>query len=307
MLATLTEERFSDPAWIYERKLDGERCLAFRRGTLVRLMSRNRLRIDNHYPEVAEALAARLSLDCILDGEIVAFDGNRPSFSRLQRRMQLRDPEAARRTGVTVYYYVFDLLYVGGLDLTAASLRHRKATLRRLMTYGGPLRYSAHRNRQGEEFWRRSCAEGWEGIIAKRGDSPYEHRRSRSWLKFKCVNAQEFVIGGFTEPKGSRSGFGALLVGYYEGERLVYAGKVGTGFDTALLGTLATMLRRLEYADPPFAEGVLPRKGVHWVHPELVAQIGFAEWTHDGHLRHPRFLGLRDDKAAREVVRERPQ
>jgi bifunctional non-homologous end joining protein LigD len=307
MLATLTEKRFSDPAWLYERKLDGERCLAFRKGTLIRLMSRNQLRIDNHYPEVAEALAAQEPGDCILDGEIVAFEGNRPSFSRLQRRMQLRDPEAARRTGVPVYFYLFDVLHVGGLDVTAVELRHRKAILRRLLTYGDPLRYTAHRIREGEAFWRQSCDKGWEGVIAKRADSPYEPRRSLNWLKFKCVNVQEFVIGGYTDPKGSRTGFGALLVGHFEGDRLVYAGKVGTGFDTSLLAALSKQLARLKRADPPFGEGVLPRKGVHWVHPELVAQIGFSEWTPDGRLRHPRFLGVREDKPAREVVRERPQ
>ena len=307
MLATLTERRFSDPGWIYERKLDGERCLAFRQGGLVRLMSRNQLRIDNHYPEVAEALAAQEPNDFILDGEIVAFEGDRPSFARLQRRMQLRDPEAARRSGVVVYFYLFDVLHVQGLDVTAVELRHRKAILRRLLSYGGPLRFTTHRNRDGEAYWREACGKGWEGVIAKRADSVYVHRRSPNWLKFKCVNEQEFVIGGYTDPKGSRAGFGALLIGYYEGDRLVYAGKVGTGFDGSLLSSLSRELARLERKDPPFDDGVIPRKGVHWVHPEVVGQIGFSEWTRDGQLRHPRFMGLREDKPARDVVRERPQ
>jgi bifunctional non-homologous end joining protein LigD len=307
MLATLTEKRFSDPAWIYERKLDGERCLAFRERRTVRLMSRNQLRIDNHYPEVADAVAAQEPADFIVDGEIVAFEGGRPSFARLQRRMQLRDPEAARRTGVAVYFYVFDVLHVRGHDVTTLELRHRKAILRQLLSYRGPLRFTSHRTRDGETLLQEVCGKGWEGVIAKRADSLYEHRRSPNWLKFKCVNEQEFVIGGYTDPKGSRTRFGALLIGYYEDDRLVYAGKVGTGFDSSLLGSLARKLARLERRDPPFDLGVLPRKGAHWVQPELVCQVGFSEWTRDGQLRHPRFLGLREDKPAREVVREHPQ
>jgi DNA ligase D-like protein (predicted ligase) len=307
MLATLTEKRFSDPAWLYERKLDGERCLAFREGRAVGLMSRNQLRIDNHYPEVAEALVVQPRSRFIVDGEIVAFDRGRPSFARLQRRMQLRDPEAARRTGVAVYFYVFDVLHAQGFDVTRVELRHRKAILRNLLSYGGPLRFTTHRVRAGEALLQKACGEGWEGVIAKRADSPYVHRRSPDWLKFKCVNEQEFVIGGFTDPKGSRTGFGALLIGYYEGGRLAYAGKVGTGFDDVLLGFLSKELSRLERKEPPFDDGPLPRKGVHWVEPELVCEIGFAEWTRDGQLRHPRFLGLREDKSPGDVVRERPQ
>lgn len=307
MLATLTDKRFSDPAWLYERKLDGERCLAFRTKNMVRLMSRNQLRIDNHYPEVAEAVAAQESGDFIVDGEIVALEGGRPSFARLQRCMQLRDPEAARRTGVPVYYYLFDVVHVHGYDVTALEVRHRKAILRELLSYGGALRFTTHRNRAGVAFWEDMCRKGWEGVIAKRADSPYEHRRSTNWLKFKCVNEQEFVIGGYTDPKGSRTGFGALLIGHYEGDRFVYAGKVGTGFDTATLASLSERVVRLERKDPPFDAGRLPWKGAHWVEPELVAQIGFSEWTPYGQLRHPRYLGLREDKAARGVVRGDPQ
>jgi bifunctional non-homologous end joining protein LigD len=307
MLATLTEKRFSDPAWIYERKFDGERCLAFREPKAVRLMSRNQLRIESHYPEVAEAFEAQDPLSFIVDGEIVAFEGNRPSFARLQRRMQLRDPEVARRTGVAVFFYLFDVLHVGDFDVTGVELRHRKALLKRLLSYGGPLRFTQHRNRDGDVLLDDACASGWEGVIAKRADSVYEHRRSPNWLKFKCVNEQEFVIGGYTDPKGSRTGFGALLVGYYEDGRLRYAGKVGTGFDTMLLGSLRRQLAALEQGEPPFDEPMLPREAVHWARPELVCQVGFSEWTQDGRLRHPRFLGLREDKSARDVVRERPQ
>ena len=306
MLATLTERRFSDPAWIFEPKLDGERCLAFRTGKRVRLLSRTRQDIGSSYPELVESLAAQDAPDFVVDGEIVAFDGNRTSFARLQRRMHVRNPEAARRTGVTVFFYLFDVLHAAGRDLTGLELRHRKRVLRRLLSFRDPLRLTTYRNAQGERYYREACERGWEGIIAKRAAAPYVHRRSPDWLKFKCVNEQEFVIGGYTEPKGSRKGLGALLVGHYEDARLAYAGRVGTGFDEQMLDRLSRRLFGIERPTPPFEKGVLPRKDVHWVEPELVAQIGFTEWTPDGHLRHPRFRGLRTDKRPREVVRERP-
>jgi bifunctional non-homologous end joining protein LigD len=308
MLAVLTERRFSDPGWIFEPKFDGERCLAFRKGSDVRLLSRNRKRLDDHYPELAEAMAAQEADDFVVDGEIVAFEGNRTSFARLQRRMQVRDPQAARATGVAVYFYLFDVLHVNGFDVTALALRDRKAVLRGLFSFRDPLRFTAHRNADGEAYWREACRKGWEGVIAKRADTPYERGRSGDWLKFKCVNEQEFVIGGFTDPKASRRGFGALLLGYHRDGDLVFAGKVGTGFDDRLLERLRRRLGSIERERPPFSAGRgLPSGGVHWVRPELVAQIGFTEWTGDGQLRHPRFLGLRDDKRPADVVRERPR
>ena len=170
-----------------------------------------------------------------------------------------------------------------------------------------PLRLTAHRNREGEKYFREACRRRWEGVIAKRAASRYVSRRTRDWLKFKCVNEQEFVIGGYTDPQGTRIGFGALLVGYYEHGRLMYAGKVGTGYDRSMLLDLSRQLRALERPSPPFASDELPRRNVHWVQPELVAQIGFTEVTRGGKLRHPRFVGLRRDKDPREVVLERPQ
>ncbi len=306
MLATLTDLRFSDPEWIFERKLDGVRCLAFRRGSAVRLLSRNRESADSSYPEVVDALCALPGPDFVVDGEVVAFEGNRTSFERLQRRIHVRDPERARRTGVEVFLYVFDVLHAGTFDCTRLPLRHRKAILRRLIRTGGPLRITPYRNAEGEAYYDEACRRGWEGLIAKRVDSTYGGRRSPDWLKFKCVNEQELVIGGYTDPKGSRTGFGALLLGYQEGGTLVYAGKVGTGFDRSLLGELTRRLRSLERDTTPFGRGRVPRADVHWVEPELVGQVGFAEWTDDGQLRHPRFLGLREDKPAAEVIRERP-
>jgi bifunctional non-homologous end joining protein LigD len=306
MRATLTDRRFSDPEWIYERKLDGVRCMVFRQGREVRMMSRNRLAVDAAYPELKEAFADQAGGEFVVDGEIVAFEGNQTSFARLQRRMKLRDPEQARRTGVRVFFYAFDVPHAAGYDLTGLELRHRKAVLRGLLGFEGGIRYTTHRNANGEAYWEQACSKGWEGVIAKRATSTYQQSRSGDWLKFKCVNEQEFVIGGFTDPKGSRQTLGALLIGHYRGDDLVYAGKVGTGFNDETLADLGKRLRSLERKDPPFARDVLPRLGVHWVQPELVAQIGFTEWTRDGQLRHPRFLGLRWDKPAREVIRERP-
>lgn len=305
MLATLTRDYFSDPDWVFERKLDGERCLAFREGKELRLLSRNRKELNDTYPEMVEALRKQKAGDFIVDGEIVTFEGAVTSFSRLQQRMQLRDPEEALQSGVPVFYYIFDLLYLDGHDTTQVPLRHRKALLKRALRFKDPLRYTAHRNAEGEAYHREACRKGWEGVIAKRADSPYSHSRSCHWLKFKCVNEQEFVVGGYTDPKGSRIGFGALLIGCYEGEDLVYAGQVGTGYDDDTLRRLKKRLSSIERQSSPFAGHGVPTRGVHWVEPKLVAQVGFTEWTEDGKLRHPRFLGLRRDKKPQEVVRER--
>jgi DNA ligase D-like protein (predicted ligase) len=307
MLATLTDRRFSDPNWIFETKLDGERCLAFKRGSTVRLLSRNQQLLNNTYPEVVEALERAGTHDVVIDGEIVAFEGKRTSFEKLQGRIGIKDPDAARRSGIPVFYYVFDLVHVDGNDIARVALTLRKGLLRKALNFRGAVRFETHRNAEGEAFYREACSEGLEGVIAKRRDSEYSPgKRSPDWLKFKCVNEQEFVIGGFTDPAGSRVGLGALLVGYYERGKLRYAGKVGTGFDTPTLISLRRKLDARQTSRSPFADEV-KEKGAHWVKPELVAQIGFSEWTRDGKLRHPRFLGLRTDKAANEVVRERPQ
>ncbi|HEY2705021.1 MAG TPA: non-homologous end-joining DNA ligase [Candidatus Dormibacteraeota bacterium] len=305
MLATLTQRRFSSPDWIFERKLDGERCLGFLSDAGVRLLSRNRRRLDGTYPEIAGALAAATEHELVVDGEVVAFEGDRTSFARLQRRIGISDPALARRSGVAVTYFLFDVLHLDGHDVTGVPLRHRKSLLRRALTFGSPLRFTVHRDRDGERFVEEACRRGWEGLVAKRADSPYVAGRSRDWLKLKCSNRQEMVVGGFTDPRGSRVGFGALLLGHHDGGRLVYAGKVGTGYDTATLGELRSRLDALEQPQNPFAGAAGRQAGVHWVRPELVAEVEFTEWTGDGRLRHPRFVGLRDDKPAAEVVRER--
>ena len=293
---------------IDEIEEDGERCLAFRSGQQLRLMTRNRQQVTSTYPEIADALRAQEASDFIVDGEVVAFAGDRTSFSRLQRRLGVRDPGPALCAEVPVFLYVFDVLWADGRDLRPVLLRERKRLLRGLLSYRDPLRYTEHRDTDGEVYWREACAKGWEGIIAKRADSPYRPGRTRDWLKFKCVNGQEFVIGGYTDPRGSRTGFGALLLGYYDRDgKLRYAGKVGTGFDRRTLTSLHAALAALEQPEPSF-EPVrgLPRSAVHWVEPRLVAQVGFTEWTADGQLRHPRFQGLRRDKDPANVVRESP-
>ena len=305
MKAVLSDRPFSDPDWVFERKLDGERCGALRRAGQVRLLSRTGRRLNAAYPDLVDALSIG-GPDLLLDGEIVAFAGGRTSFARLQQRMQITDPERARRSPVIVYYYLFDILELGGRDVRPLPLLERKARLRQAVEFRGPLRYTSYRRGDGETAFRSACQRGWEGVIAKRAHSPYVAARSRDWLKLKCAHGQELVIGGWTAPKGSRQRLGALLVGYYEGGRLHYAGKVGTGFDQRTLQRLGDELERRERASSPFQSGSPPR-AARWAEPELVAEIGFAEWTRDGKLRQPRYLGLRDDKPAREVVRERPQ
>jgi bifunctional non-homologous end joining protein LigD len=299
MKAVLTDEPFDDPGWIFERKLDGIRCMAHREGGgPVRLVSRTDKDMTGQFPEVTAALEGQPCGDFVVDGELVAFQDGITSFSRLQRRARER---------VSVFLYVFDILRLEGRDVRDLPLRERKALLRGSLKFGGRVRYSRHRNEHGTKLFREACSQGLEGLIAKRADSPYRSAaRSRDWLKLKCHFEQELVIGGFTAPQGSRTDFGALLVGYQEDARLRYAGKVGTGFDRGTLETLGRRLRELERDDPPFADVHPIPRGTHWVEPELVAQIGFSEWTRDGRLRHPRYLGLRDDKPAGEVVRERP-
>jgi bifunctional non-homologous end joining protein LigD len=296
MKAVLTDERFSDPDWIFERKLDGIRCLAFKDDERVRLRSRNDLSLNGRFPEIVRALEEDPVTDVVLDGEIVAFDGAQTSFARLQQRGERPAP---------VFFYVFDILRFAGEDVTAQPLRARKALLRRALVFDDPIRMSVHRNGDGEAFFAEACRKGWEGLIAKRADAPYTHGRSRDWLKFKCSAEQELVVGGYTAPRGSRTDLGALLLGYYGQGGLRYAGKVGTGFTQATLRDLAGKLTPLRRDTSPFADEVRER-GATWVEPRLVAQVGFTEWTRDGKLRHPRFLGLREDKAGGEVVREAP-
>src|SRR4051812_21245097 len=280
MKAVLTDERFSDPGWIFERKLDGVRCVATKQDGRVRLRSRNDLDLAGRFPEIAAGLERDGVGDVVLDGEVVAFEGSQTSFAALQQRGKRPTP---------VFYYVFDVLELNGEDVTGRPLTERKKLLRSALAFDDPIRLTAYRRDDGEAFYAEACEKGWEGLIAKRADSPYKHGRSRDWLKFKCSAEQELVIGGFTAPKGSRTDLGALLLGYYEDGNLRYAGKVGTGFTQATLRDLTERLTPLRRDSSPFADEVRERTA-SWVQPELVAQIGFSEWTRDGRLRHPRFL-----------------
>jgi ATP-dependent DNA ligase len=274
MAATLTQERFAGPDWVFERKFDGIRLLAYKRGAVVELYSRNRL--PQHLPRVADAVAALPVDDVILDGE-VTWDG---------------------QSG----YHVFDILWLNGRAVTALPLEERRALLDAL-PLAPPLRRVERLDDPSP--WERARREGWEGVIAKRRGSPYEHRRSKHWLKMKCEASQELVVGGFTDPQGARVGLGALLVGYYEGDDFVFAGRIGTGFDTRLLLDLRQRFDAIEAPTSPFTKATnLPRLRAHWVRPEVVVQVAFIEWTAHGKLRHPRLLGVRFDKEAREVTRE---
>jgi DNA ligase D-like protein (predicted ligase) len=306
MLATLTEHRPTSGNWLFEPKLDGVRAQVHVQDSAVRLLSRNQKPLNAAYPELVEALTSAVRGNAVLDGEIVAIDPKRKvsSFALLQQRMQLRDSVRALRSGVPVELYLFDCIFYEEVDLTGLPLIDRKAVLRDIVWFDGPIKFTPYRTTGSAAMFRDACARGAEGIIAKRADSRYVSGRSTDWLKIKCVNEQEFVIGGYTPPQGSREWLGALLVGYYDNGTLRYAGKVGTGYDRKTLEHLYRRLAPLERRTSPFAAGPTPTGAVHWVSPRLVAQVGFAEWTSAGLLRHPRFLGLRDDKAAAEVRRE---
>ena len=263
MAATLTQERFVGPEWVFERKFDGIRLLAFKKGTDVRLLSRNQL--PQQLPAVAQAIGSLPARNLILDGE-----------------MTWSAPAA--------HFHVFDVMWMDDEDLRSLPLEERRAILERL-----PLRLplALVERLNSERPWEEACAEGWEGVIAKRLGSLYEPRRSPAWLKMKCEVTNQFVVGGFTDPQGVRVGLGALLVGHFKGEELLFAGKVGTGFDSTLLRDLRARLDQIEIASPPFTRGKgLPRIRAHWVRPEVLVEVGFIEWTVHGKLRHPRFLRL---------------
>ncbi|HEU5305195.1 MAG TPA: non-homologous end-joining DNA ligase [Gemmatimonadales bacterium] len=306
MLATLTAKLPVGGNWVYEPKLDGVRAMVYASGGKVRIYSRNQKPLNDAYPELVEALAKAVRGNALLDGEIVAFDPETgiTSFARLQQRMQLRDPVRARRTRVAVNIYLFDCLYYEGIDLTLLPLVDRKSLLRDVIWYDETVRFTPHEVSGADAMLRRACEQGAEGIIAKRADSRYVSARSTDWLKIKCQRRQELVIGGYTAPRGTRERLGALLVGYYDGAALRYAGKVGTGYDRRTLETLHARLQPLNRRTSPFSAGPVPGGEIQWVSPKLVAEIGFSEWTTAGLLRHPRFIGLRDDKPATEVRRE---
>ncbi|HET9077326.1 MAG TPA: non-homologous end-joining DNA ligase [Acidimicrobiales bacterium] len=281
--------------WSYERKLDGLRCIAVCDGPRVELWSRNRLRWTGRFPLVAADLAGLGIGPSVLDGELAAFDRTGATSFQL---LQGGDPQAS------AVYVAFDLLHLLGRDTTGLPYTERTGLLRRALQSPPPhVQVSLPLAGDPEDLLRQACQQGWEGLVAKRSDSPYRSGRSPDWRKLKCSARQELVIGGWTEPTGARSGFGALLVGYHDRGRLLYAGKVGTGFDERTLRSLHTRMVALGRETSPFAD-LAHQRGAHWVRPELVAEVAFTEWTRDGRLRHPSFLGLRPDKEPGQVVRE---
>ena len=309
MLAVLTKEYFSSEDWIFEHKFDGERCLAFKKNGKVSLMSRNKKEMNDEYPELVQALEKQKADNFIIDGEIVALEEGLSSFELLQSRINLRTYESVRQKEkeIPVLYQIFDLMYVDGYDIRALPILARKSVLEKLINFNNILHYSQHGFTEGQAFFKEACKRHWEGLIAKKNDSPYVGKRSPFWLKFKCLQGQEFVIGGYTDPQHSREHFGALLVGYFEKGKFKYAGKVGTGFSEETLAMLAEKMKPLELKKCPFVDYDGTMKGVHWLKPELVADFKFANWTNAGRLRVPRYKGLRTDKPAKDVVKEVPK
>jgi len=284
MLATLVKEPFSDPEWIFERKFDGERCVVVKKGDAVTIYSRSRKKLNDFYPELVASFEKQRK-DFVVDGEIVA-----KTFSDLQTRMQSR----SEGKKVPVMLHLFDALTVDGEDVRMLGTLDRKKALKRCISFGGKLRYVTHVKGKGIEAFERAEKRKWEGVIAKRADARYVSKRSRDWLKFKCEKRAQFYIAGFTAPKGSRVGIGALILGVKKRGELVFAGKVGTGFDTKLLQSLAKKLKRIERQKSPFDSGTV--RGVHFVTPRYRCEVAFTEWTNDGKLRHPRFVRLVNGK-----------
>lgn len=307
-LATLVAEPPQGHEWVHETKFDGFRVLCRVHHGQAALFTRSGQDWTTHFPDVAQVAAALPVKDAWLDGEVTVVLGDgRSSFGALQNR-------GALGPGQQLVYFVFDLLHQDGHDLRPLALEARKRALAALLEHSKaakhpahPLRYVDHIEGDGAAFFARACQADLEGIVSKRRDRPYQAGRNFDWVKTKCMKRQEFVIGGFTEPKGARESLGALLVGVYQGEHLRYAGKVGTGFGHAAAAELRRRLEALERATSPFSPAVKPLpRDVHWATPKLLAEISFTEMTTDGKLRHPSFKGLRDDKAATDVVREEP-
>ncbi len=315
MKPLLRDEPPAQGGWLYELKFDGFRTLALRQGEKTKLLSRNENDLTKRFQAIADAVSALPGKECVIDGEVVALDDEGRSSFQLLQGQELE----ARAT--PLYYYVFDLLQLNGKDLAGLPLTSRKELLRQLCAEAGdPIRFSGEVGDDPQKLLKKVKQLGLEGIIGKLADSKYEAgRRSGAWIKLKSLNEQEFVIGGYTPPAGARKHFGALLVGYYEKKKLLFAGKVGTGFDGKTLAALHKMFQGAEREDCPFADlpskqggkwvqGITPAmmRKCHWIEPRFVAQIKFAEWTRDLKLRQPVFLGLRDDKAAKNVKREEP-
>jgi bifunctional non-homologous end joining protein LigD len=312
MLALSIEKPFDNPDWLFEIKWDGYRAVSFIQKGQTRLVSRNQNDLTGEFPELHDLGTFLRAETAILDGEVVALDDEgRPSFSLMQQRTGLRGPHrrSSRQTDLPILYYVFDLLYVDGYDLRRVSLEERKQVLQTIAIPSGVMRYSDHYPGQGVALFEAAKQKGLEGILAKRSASCYEERRSREWLKIKITQTVDCVIGGYTDPEGSRQHFGSLILGLYnKKQQLVHVGNAGTGFNQKVLKQVFDMLHARETKANPF-HGVVDVKKPHWVKPELVAEVKFSEWTHetsDGglKLRAPVYMGIRDDKDPEECTLE---
>lgn len=299
MKAKLVSEYFSNKDWIFERKLDGERCLTVIKNGNITLYSRNRKKINISYPEIINSIYHTALKNAVLDGEIVAFEGKKTSFSKLQERINVNSKKEIKKSKIKPYYYIFDIINLDNEDLRNLPLVERKKLLKKNIDFKNNLKYLNHKNQYGKKYYNIACNKGWEGLIAKHKNSEYKSGRSSKWLKFKCVKESEYVIGGYTEPEGQRIGFGSLLIGYYHKNKFIYAGKVGTGFNDQTLYQLKKMIKNKRIKESPFED--YKDKNNNFVKPELVAQIKYTEKTKAGKLRHPVYLGLRRDKKAKDV------
>jgi bifunctional non-homologous end joining protein LigD len=315
MKARLVDDPPVSGDWSYELKFDGFRVCAVKNGSKINLISRNGNELRTRFPDVVEALKKFPPDDCVLDGEVVALDEEGRSSFQLLQGLEMEGHNTP------IVFYVFDLMQLNGRSLTELPLTARKEVLAKICNgVGDPIRYSGEIGGDARTLLKEVQRRGLEGLIGKLRDSPYEAgRRSGAWIKLKCVNEQEFVIGGFTPPQGARQHFGAILVGYYEGKKFLFAGKVGTGFNTKSLASLHKKLKSEQRDDCPFADlpskqggqwvqGITPSmmRKIEWVNPAFVCQVKFGEWTRDLKLRQPVFLGMREDKKPEKVVRERP-
>ncbi len=302
MLCTLTDKYFSSQDFLYEHKWDGERLLAFKNNGKVTLLTRNKKDATQIYPEIAQQLENQDLENFIIDGEVVAMINGQSNFSLLQKKMHTTEKQ-----NINLVYYIFDIMYYDQYNTTNLELLDRKYILENTISASKSVKITEYITENGLEYYHNACKLGWEGVIVKNIYSTYQQKRSKDWLKFKCLMQQELVIGGFTKPHGERLNFGAILVGYYKNNELIFAGKVGTGFDTDTLNFLGKKFEKLKQDNCPFKSVDINTKEIYWLKPELVAEIKFSEWTKNNKLRHPRFMGLRDDKSAKDVVLERPE
>ena len=307
MLATLVDRPFSDPDWIFETKWDGVRAICFIRNGSARFVSRNQIEMTAQYPELSEIAKHVKASEAILDGEVVALDAHGVSrFQLLQPRLGRKNAGEIRKLAATtrIAYYTFDLLYLDGFDLSRCALVDRKSTLEKILKSAKNIRYSDHIIGEGEQLYAEIVKVPLEGMIAKRAISPYMQRRSSDWLKIKTIQQTEVVIGGYTQPRRSREFFGALVVGLYKDRELHYVGHAGGGFNQKSLEQMYRLMQPFKTNACPFVDKPKTNEPVQWVKPKLVAQVKFYEWTADGRLRQPIFLGLREDKKPQQCVFE---